>query len=213
MPAASFCPAPINPARASTGMRARQRGVVLFIALIVLVAMSMAGIALVRSVDTGVLIAGNLTFKQGTTMAGDSAVEAARTALNTLNTSGATNPLWSNSTGVGYYASIPSPEPDFVGNDANNATKFNWSTTGILLGTTSPGTTEARYVIHRMCTATGDPAGTSCIRGGSSTVASSQAVVALGGGAITPQSAQYYRITTRVVGPRNTRSYVEVIVN
>ena len=56
-------------------------------------------------------------------------------------------------------------------------------------------------------------AGTSCIRGGSSTVAGSQAVVALGGGAITPQSAQYYRITTRVVGPRNTRSYVEVIVN
>jgi Tfp pilus assembly protein PilX len=42
----------------------RQRGAILFIALIVLVAMSLAGIALMRSVDTNVLIAGNLAFRQ-----------------------------------------------------------------------------------------------------------------------------------------------------
>ena len=41
-----------------------QQGVILFIALIVLVAMSLAGIALMRSVDTNVLIAGNLAFRQ-----------------------------------------------------------------------------------------------------------------------------------------------------
>jgi Tfp pilus assembly protein PilX len=51
--------------------RRAQQGVVLFIALIVLVAMSLAGIALMRSVDTNVLIAGNLAFRQGATMAGD----------------------------------------------------------------------------------------------------------------------------------------------
>ena len=47
-----------------------QSGVVLFIALIVLVAMSLAGVALVRSVDTNLLIAGNLAFKQGDTCVG-----------------------------------------------------------------------------------------------------------------------------------------------
>ena len=41
-----------------------QKGVVLFFALIALVAMSLAAAALVRSVDSGVLVAGNLAFKQ-----------------------------------------------------------------------------------------------------------------------------------------------------
>src|SRR4051794_33864237 len=49
----------------------RQQGVVLLIALIVLVAMTLAGIGLVRSVDTGNMVAGNLAFKQGATLAGD----------------------------------------------------------------------------------------------------------------------------------------------
>jgi Tfp pilus assembly protein PilX len=57
----------------------RQRGAILFIALIVLVAMTLAGIALMRSVDTNVLIAGNLAFRQGATAAGDYGVEDART--------------------------------------------------------------------------------------------------------------------------------------
>lgn len=52
-------------------MRRAQQGVVLFVALIILVAMTLAGIALMRSVDTNVLIAGNLAFRQGATMAGD----------------------------------------------------------------------------------------------------------------------------------------------
>ena len=66
----------------SRGPQARaQRGVVLFIALIVLVAMSLAGIALMRSVDTNVLVAGNLAFRQTNTMYGDVGVEAASTTL------------------------------------------------------------------------------------------------------------------------------------
>ena len=57
--------------------RARQAGVVLMMALIVLVAMTLAGIALVRSVDTSNIIAGNLAFKQAATNSGDTGVEAA----------------------------------------------------------------------------------------------------------------------------------------
>ena len=41
-------------------LRRTQSGVVLFIALIVLVAMTLAGIAIMRSVDTGNQIAGNV---------------------------------------------------------------------------------------------------------------------------------------------------------
>ncbi|HLB44195.1 MAG TPA: hypothetical protein VJK49_02320, partial [Candidatus Limnocylindrales bacterium] len=58
-----------------------QRGVVLFIALIVLVAMSLAGVALIRSVDTGSVIAGNIAFRQTAMHVGDNGIEAARTWL------------------------------------------------------------------------------------------------------------------------------------
>ncbi|HEX2310450.1 MAG TPA: hypothetical protein VHH91_07010, partial [Vicinamibacterales bacterium] len=60
----------------------RQRGAVLLIALIVLVAMSLAGVALVRGVDMTNLIAGNLAFKQGATLGGDWGAEQARAWLN-----------------------------------------------------------------------------------------------------------------------------------
>ena len=46
------------------GPRRAQEGVVLFIALIVLVAMSLAGVALMRSVDTALVVAGNFAFKK-----------------------------------------------------------------------------------------------------------------------------------------------------
>lgn len=69
----------------------RQRGVVLFIALIALVAMTLAGIALMRSVDTANVIAGNFAFKESTLHATDQAIEFAITALpGVIGTTGAT---------------------------------------------------------------------------------------------------------------------------
>ena len=58
-----------------------QGGMVLFFALIALVAMSLAGLVLVRSVDTSTIIAGNLAFKQAATTSGDAGAEAAIAAL------------------------------------------------------------------------------------------------------------------------------------
>ena len=55
----------------------QQRGVVLFLALIALVIMSLAAVALIRSVDTNTLIAGNLSFKQAATTSADAGTEAA----------------------------------------------------------------------------------------------------------------------------------------
>ena len=58
---------PMTPARIVSRRRAparRQRGVVLFVALIGMVVLSLAAVALLRSVDSGTSIAGNLAFKQ-----------------------------------------------------------------------------------------------------------------------------------------------------
>ncbi len=200
--------------RTAPRLRRAQRGVVLFISLIVLVAMSLAGIALMRSVDSGVMIAGNLAFKQGTTLAADSGIEAARTALNTL-AAGTGTPLWTSVPASAYYASLPATEPDFTGTDSAK-TAYAWTTTNNSVSVAGiAGVTDVRYVIHRMCAATGDPAATTCVRGTTTSSSTSSQTVrdAAGAANFTVSSAQYYRITTRVIGPRNTKSFVEVIVN
>ena len=49
----------------------KQRGIVLFIALIVLVAMTLAGIAMFRQIGSGVIIAGNIAFRENATSVAD----------------------------------------------------------------------------------------------------------------------------------------------
>jgi len=55
----------------------REKGLALLVAMIALVAMSLAGIALVRSIDTNTMIAGNLAFRQGATLSADAGTETA----------------------------------------------------------------------------------------------------------------------------------------
>jgi type IV pilus assembly protein PilX len=64
----------------------RQAGVVLIIALIVMVAMTLAALSMMRSVDTNNLIAGNLAFQRAATHSGDTGVEAAIAWLEANNT-------------------------------------------------------------------------------------------------------------------------------
>ena len=59
----------------------RQRGIVLFIALIVMIAMTLAAIALIRSVDTTNAAIGNLAFRQASILSANYAVEAAVASL------------------------------------------------------------------------------------------------------------------------------------
>ena len=68
------------PARMPT-FASQQRGVVLFIALIVMVVMSLAAIALMRSVDTTTAVIGNLAFRQASMLPANFAVEYAATGL------------------------------------------------------------------------------------------------------------------------------------
>ncbi|MFA7269078.1 MAG: hypothetical protein WC073_07025 [Sterolibacterium sp.] len=188
---------------------ARQRGVVLMIALIVLVAMTLAGLALMRSVDTANIIAGNMAFQQSATHSGDAGVEAAvvwLTANNnnvTLNNDDATN---------GYAA---------AGNNAaqNPAAGQSWdafwtqtlAARSRTLPSDGAGNTVA-YVIDRLCAFAGSPTG------GASCSTSPMVNAATGNSEesgelqMAGRSLVYYRITSRVAGPRNTVSYVQAIV-
>ena len=197
----------------ATTLRRAQRGAVLFISLIVLVAMSLAGLAMMRGVDTGALIANNLAFKQGATMAGDAGVEAARNWL--IANGGAT--LYNDQPGVtngtGYFATWQQGL-DFTNSDADTTNNFDWSTRAVALAADAAGN-QASYVIHRMCDATGNPASINCIRvtdSTGSTASSSKGAAAFGTYAISSPSQAFFRITVRVIGPRNTVSYVQAVV-
>ena len=87
--------------------RRNQSGVVLFIALIVLVAMTLAGIAIMRSVDTGVAISGNVAFKQSTLSAADRGIDDAFQFLTNNVTSGL---LDANYGANAYYAEVDEPD-------------------------------------------------------------------------------------------------------
>src|SRR5690606_14640309 len=81
--------------------RLRQKGVVLLIALVILIAMTLAGIALVRSVETGNLVAGNLAFKQSLAYVGDRGNEE---AIAWLKNQQGTSLVNATQEAAGYYA-------------------------------------------------------------------------------------------------------------
>lgn len=198
---------------ARIGRRA-QRGVILFVALIVLVAMTLTGIALMRSVDTNLLVAGNLAFRQGATTAGDWGVEAARVFLrNTLtaNKSALDNDQPSNN----YYASWQATL-DMIGTGIG--TPFDWVASTTAVGTDSAGN-EVRYVLHRMCQnpGAGTTAGANCVRtsgtsGSSPADGGTKGAVSYSALALPAPTVIYYRATVRILGPRNTLSFVQVVL-
>ena len=207
--------------------RSRQGGVVLMVALIALVVMTLGGLALVRTVDTTNLIAGNLAFQQAATRAAETGNEdAIRSVLEGLPKTS----LYANDHANAYEASTPPS-----GNPANwdDYWRVTINPNPVALPVTvktcvdrvctlptlmPPGVTTgagytASYTIQRLCQAAGDPklVATGC--------ASGTRKIPLEGEDIRPNAPQflqltqyYYRITTRVVGPRNTTSYIQTIV-
>ena len=197
--------------------RRTQEGVVLFIALIILVAMSLAGVALLRGVDTGTVIAGNLAFRQNTMFVGDLGVEAARAWLQ-ANAGGLNNNLAGNA-----YSATWGANTVLLGNDTDpTTTPYDWNAAVKVTAApfTPPSGYTIRYVIHRLCEVTGDPStdpavAAKCMRSsgaGGSTSTGSKGAAGYGSYALSSPVAAIYRITVQVDGPRNARSYIQATV-
>lgn len=176
----------------------KQQGAVLFIALIVLVAMTLAGIGMLRSVDTGNLIAGNLAFKQSTLNASDLGIE---TAFQWLLTQAGTTALDSHNTANGYYAAPPANDNTVDWTDINN-----W-TGSIVMSTDAAGNTT-RYIIHRLCPTVGSVTGQVCAINTTSGSAGGGSL-SVGSTVFTGTNSVYYRIMSRADGPRNSSSISE----
>ena len=193
----------------------RQRGVILIITLIVLVAMTLAGISMMRTVDTSTIIAGNLAFKQSATTSGDAGVEA---AIAWLGANGVL--LEDDSADNGYYATSQDAL-DITGNktpdDASDNLDWTDDEAVTILPADSAGNVVA-YVVHRMCDGTGPLDGETCAveessQGGNSQGAGRQMLTYQAGSWSSVANRGFYRVTARISGPRNNTSYVQAVVS
>jgi type IV pilus assembly protein PilX len=197
----------------------RQRGVVLMIALIMLVAMTLGGIALVRSVNITNIIAGNLAFQQGATNSGDTGIEVAVSWLEANN--GAT--LYISTAAQGYTATRQDP---VAGQNwdtfwrtvlVNQAVTVNPAAAGTFMAYAASAPNSAgntvSFAIQRLCAQPLPPsaAGAGCSQP-PATISTGSSSKGAGVVALTYGSQVYYRITSRIAGPRNTVSYVQAIV-
>lgn len=198
----------------------KQRGVVLFFTLIALLAMMLAAVALIRSVDTSTMIAGNLAFKQAATTSGDAGINAAMNWLTTTQTANnainvlndPTHPFNITNLAVrpGYHSNI---DPAL-----NLTADATWNgVNDVLVGTDGSGNT-IRYIIQRVCRNANQSIQTAgCLFSGAIQDNSGQNIplpqeVCLGAGCPVAGQTPQIRITTRTTGPKNTVSYVQAFV-
>lgn len=178
----------------------KQGGVVLLIALIVLIAMSLIGISMIRQGSSAQLIVGNLAFKEGSNAEADFGVESARRWLVSNS-----NDLYNSS--AGYVANGLATTEAF---DPYSYPNDKWRATA---------EAGVEYVIHRLCASTGSVTTTPTTPTTPSTEnqcivtreTSSKEGTSYGNNS-TPELFPYYRITVRVTGPRNVRSYIQALM-
>ncbi len=184
----------------SVHLPSHQDGVVLFIALIVLVAMSLAGIAMNRSVDVAMGISGNLAFRQSTLQGAEKAISDAVTWIeNNRDTSN----FNTNNSAVGYKAASAALEP-------------NWLMEASWIDAFSDGSdavgNRLQYIIERVCSPTSNGLAyndTDCLLGEPPTAARVGNGIAAGNFQFQPPPTLAFRITARAVGPKKTTSIVQ----
>lgn len=183
----------------------RQRGVVMIFALIVLLILSIGAVALVRSMNSSLESAGNLAFHRDLVNQGEQAVANVMTEFKTgaPPLSGVTT---ADLPAANYVSTALPTNPQGVpnvllGGDAVFATVA-------LPSNDIPGATPdvtIRYVIDRLCSATGVPSSADCVQ---------SSALPTGGTAnrntaVAPPSATVYRLSVRVTGPRNTQAFLQ----
>jgi type IV pilus assembly protein PilX len=188
--------------------RARQRGVVLFIALILMVALSLAAIALIRSVDTTNAVVGNLAFRLASILPANGSVEQAAAALFSDADIGNVVHIANhdaNFPAENYYAFRQAGE-DARGVPVQLQRQSNFTLPKRFVDNTTG--TNVAYVIERMCLAAGPATIGNCdlvppkLNPGET----------IGDPAFKLPSSPYYRVTVRVDGPQRTSSFVQAML-
>lgn len=182
----------------------KQKGFVLLIALIMMIVMTLGALALVRSLNSATLIAGNLGFRTAALNSADIGLE---NAVNWLTNNIAL--LSDDVAAQGYYSAgiafVPAP-----GQTWDNYWNTALSVQAIALPQDAMGNI-ASYVIHRMCTIPGNAGGGNPCSFAPIALSNigEQPGKELYNPDLNPPPQVYYRITARVQGPRNSVAYAQ----
>lgn len=197
------------PASTSCRPGRQEHGVVLIISLIALVVLTLAGIALVRSVDTGNVIAGNMAFRESALQRSDVGIEAAFIALPTIVASSKDANI------ANQYFALHQVEDSMGVPSTVNWTNVACRSKANAVVTCADQAYQVKYIIDRMCDQQ---------TGGSTTVTNIQsycfADIGDGKGGskgsfgeiFSSADSVYYRVTVQVTGPRNTTAYVQTLI-
>lgn len=216
------------------GIPARaQAGIVLFFALLALAVMSIAAVALIRSVDTNALLSGNMVFRQ-------SASATSSVALEGVTQSITQNISLVNSVrhfpGQGYYANCSrfDAQPNLSVCDGSQLTTMAWDDTNSRLvpdqvdgnaeirnGIDRQGN-QIRYVIERMCNFNETE-----INAGNAAMDAARCLMASTTRCRPPinipdpnqlpcanqGTSPLYRLTLRISGPKNTLTFMQSFIS
>lgn len=218
----------------------RQRGVSLLFALLTLAALMLSTLALVRSIDTGALMVGNVGFKQDATVAADQAAREAIAWMTTnkfsLNTDAAVSGYFASNQEFeadGVTAKLPvdatgqllagSAQRQLIDWDKDNCrSAASGSYTGcsiVPVDGADVGGNKIRYVIFRLCSKAGDYVTDTTIQCAKYTGTSVAGVTDQGDLSYVgrpediAEASPYFRVLVRVSGARNTTSFTETIVH
>lgn len=198
-----------------------QSGIVLFFALLALAVMSIASVALIRSVDTNSAVSGNLVFRQHSNSSASVALEHITREMANIDISQA-NQVVSDSA---YYPTCTSfDEANAPACSSGNLTKTTWNDNNSRLVPMHAGEFEAidadgrdrfgntlRYLVERMCTSTTASVENCMMAGAGGDPGCSYNTVDIE--YTNPCKAKsdnpLYRVTVRIAGPKNNVSFVQ----
>lgn len=210
----------------------QQRGLVLFFALLALAVMSLAAVALIRSVDTNALLSGNIVYRQ-------SANTATNVALEGVAENIARNIKLADSTvhhaSLGYYANCSQfdTQPSAQVCDGSTLTTMKWDdTNSSLVPSQTDGNdeirngidrqgNEIRYVVERMCNysdaeitaGTAKTDASRCMMASSpnngETCSHNTNNIELFKRCVSNSDSPLYRITLHIAGPKNTLTFMQ----
>lgn len=207
---------------------ARQRGASLLFALMALVALSLAAAALLRSVDTGALIIGNLGFKDDTVLASE---DATRLAMNYVQTAAATV-LAADSPQAGYYFNVPAnldvtglskdTTRSVVDWKLNDCADFDKTSYAACVKPSAqevnlPNGVTARYLVSRLCAPGSTSVNPDCLGPTSTTkgetLDSGELKYVENLYAKSKGQQFFYRVLVRTEGTRGTITFTEAIAH
>ena len=151
----------------------RQRGAVLLIALVVLIAMTLSALALIRSVNTTNLVSGNLAFRESSVLYSERATEHAIAWLVDEANANAGN-LGGDLPVQGYLASREDPAAGenwdqfwdrmMVQRYGHNENDPNYPVPRLPSGGRDVNGNQVAYIIQRLCDGTGSSLSRNCSR-------------------------------------------------